>query len=234
MCRLCNFFRTVSKRPPIEERFPRPSVMGVVNVTPDSFSDGGVNLDPDVAAAAARRMRDEGAAIVDVGGESTRPGSTGVTAEEELRRVVPVLERLRGDVPVSIDTAKAEVARRARERGRAVTTTVELAGLEIFGYHGVNEDERRDGQRFLYDVWLDVGDAGASDRIEDAVDYRQVAACVREVSEASRYHLLEALAGAVADALLGRFPVAAVRVRVRKPDVRLPVEFAAVSVERSR
>ena len=115
-----------------------------------------------------------------------------------------------------------------------MTTTVELAGLEIFGYHGVNEDERRDGQRFLYDVRLDVGDAGSSDRIEDAVDYRQVAACVREVSEARRYHLLEALAGAVAEALLGRFPVAAVRVRVRKPDVRLPVDFAAVSVERSR
>src|SRR6187200_215419 len=92
----------------IEERFPRPSVMGVVNVTPDSFSDGGVNLDPDVAAAAARRMAGEGAAIVDVGGESTRPGSEGVGAEEELRRVVPVLERLGGEVPVSIDTSKAE------------------------------------------------------------------------------------------------------------------------------
>src|SRR5260370_40423529 len=78
----------------IEDRFPRPSVMGVVNVTPDSFSDGGVHLDPDVAAAAARRMVSEGAAIVDVGGESTRPGSKGVTAEEELARVVPVLERL--------------------------------------------------------------------------------------------------------------------------------------------
>ena len=124
MCRLCDFFRTVSKRPPIEERFPRPSVMGVVNVTPDSFSDGGVNLDPDVAAAAARRMREEGAAIVDVGGESTRPGSTGVTAEEELRRVVPVLERLRGDVPVSIDTAKAEVARRALELGAEMVNDV--------------------------------------------------------------------------------------------------------------
>src|SRR5579875_4020086 len=60
---------------PIEERFARPSVMGVVNVTPDSFSDGGVHLDPDVAAAAARRMVAEGAAIVDLGGESTRPGS---------------------------------------------------------------------------------------------------------------------------------------------------------------
>src|SRR5438874_8223034 len=98
---------------PIEERFPRPSVMGVVNVTPDSFSDGGLHLDPDAAAAAARRMAGEGAAIVDIGGESTRPGSEGVSADEELRRVVPVLERLGGEVPVSIDTAKAEVARRA-------------------------------------------------------------------------------------------------------------------------
>src|SRR5215467_6881227 len=101
----------------IEERFPRPSVMGVVNVTPDSFSDGGVNLDPDTAAAAARRMIEDGAAIVDVGGESTRPGSEGVSLDEELRRVVPVLERLQGDAPVSIDTAKAEVARRALALG---------------------------------------------------------------------------------------------------------------------
>jgi dihydroneopterin aldolase len=113
-------------------------------------------------------------------------------------------------------------------------TTVELAGLEVFGYHGVNEDERRDGQRFLYDVELEVGEAGSSDRVEDAVDYREVAARVREVSESGAFHLLEALAAAVADALLERFPVARVRVRVRKPDVRLPVEYAAVSVERSR
>jgi 7,8-dihydroneopterin aldolase/epimerase/oxygenase len=113
-------------------------------------------------------------------------------------------------------------------------TTIELAGLEVFGYHGVNEDERRDGQRFLYDVELDVGEAGSSDRIEDAADYREVAACVREVSESRAFHLLEALAAAVADALLERFPVARVRVRVRKPDVRLPVEHAAATVERSR
>ena len=91
--------------------------MGVVNVTPDSFSDGGVHLDPEVAAIAARRMVDEGAAIVDVGGESTRPGSDGVSAAEELRRVVPVLDRLGGDVPLSIDTSKAAVARAALERG---------------------------------------------------------------------------------------------------------------------
>jgi dihydropteroate synthase len=111
-------------RRPIEDRFPRPSVMGVVNVTPDSFSDGGVNLDPDDAAASARRMAAEGAAIVDVGGESTRPGSEGVSAEEELRRVVPVLERLEGEVPVSIDTAKAEVARRAIELGAELVNDV--------------------------------------------------------------------------------------------------------------
>jgi len=91
--------------------------MGVVNVTPDSFSDGGVNLDPDHAAASVRRMVGEGAAIVDVGGESTRPGSDGVGLDEELRRVVPVLERLAGDVPVSIDTSKAGVAGRALELG---------------------------------------------------------------------------------------------------------------------
>ena len=80
----------------IEDRFPRPSVMGVVNVTPDSFSDGGVNFAPADAVASARRMLAEGAAIVDVGGESTRPGSEGVSLDEELRRVLPVLEELRG------------------------------------------------------------------------------------------------------------------------------------------
>jgi dihydropteroate synthase len=110
-------------RPPIEERFPRPSVMGVVNVTPDSFSDGGVNFRTEDAVVSARGMVEEGAAIVDVGGESTRPGSAAVSAEEELRRVVPVLEELDG-VPVSIDTAKAEVARRALELGAELVNDV--------------------------------------------------------------------------------------------------------------
>jgi dihydropteroate synthase len=109
---------------PIEERFPRPSVMGVVNVTPDSFSDGGRHLDPGAAEAAARRMIEEGAAIVDVGGESTRPGSDGVSAEEELRRVVPVLDRLGGELPLSIDTSKAAVARAALERGTILVNDV--------------------------------------------------------------------------------------------------------------
>src|SRR5205807_2783809 len=101
-----------NERPPIEERFARPSVMGVLNVTPDSFSDGGVHLQHDAAATAGWGMLDEGAAIIDVGGESTRPGAEGVSLDEELRRVVPVLESLHG-APLSIDTAKAEVARRA-------------------------------------------------------------------------------------------------------------------------
>jgi dihydropteroate synthase len=120
---------------PIEQRFPRPSLMGIVNVTPDSFSDGGVNLDPDVAVATARRLLAEGAAIVDVGGESTRPGAGAVTLDEELRRVVPVLEQLQ-DAPVSIDTAKAEVARRALALGAELVNDVtalrgdpELAGV---------------------------------------------------------------------------------------------------------
>ena len=109
---------------PIEERFPRPSVMGVVNVTPDSFSDGGVSLRPENAVASARRMVEEGAAIVDVGGESTRPGSEPVSAEEELRRVRPVLEAVAGELPVSIDTAKAEVAREAIALGAELVNDV--------------------------------------------------------------------------------------------------------------
>jgi dihydroneopterin aldolase len=109
---------------------------------------------------------------------------------------------------------------------------VELHGLELFGYHGVLEEEQRDGQTFTYDVELGVGDGALSDRIEDAVDYRDVAAVVREVSDGRRYDLIEALAGAVADALVARFPVERVRVRVRKRPAGLPVEYSAATVER--
>jgi dihydropteroate synthase len=108
----------------IEERFPRPSVMGVVNVTPDSFSDGGVNLEPEDAVASVGQMIEDGAAIVDVGGESTRPGADPVSAEEELRRVLPVLEAVAGELAFSIDTAKAEVARRALELGAELVNDV--------------------------------------------------------------------------------------------------------------
>ncbi len=98
--------------------------MGVVNVTPDSFSDGGVNFAAADAIGAVRRMIREGAAIVDVGGESTRPGAAPVTFDEELRRVVPVLEAVGGELPVSIDTAKAGVARLAAELGAEMVNDV--------------------------------------------------------------------------------------------------------------
>jgi len=108
----------------VEQRFPRPSVMGILNVTPDSFHDGGRYAQVGEAVAAARRMTAEGAAIVDVGGESTRPGSAGVSLDGELRRVLPVLEALAGAVPVSIDTSKAEVARRAIVLGAELVNDV--------------------------------------------------------------------------------------------------------------
>jgi len=110
-------------RPSLEERFPRPAVMGVLNVTPDSFSDGGRFMAPADAIAHGRRLAAEGAAVVDVGGESTRPGADEVTADEELRRIEPVLEGLAG-IPVSIDTSKAEVARRALELGAEMVNDV--------------------------------------------------------------------------------------------------------------
>ncbi len=91
--------------------------MGVVNVTPDSFFDGGANFAPADAVATAREMMEHGAAIVDVGGESTRPGSDRTSAEEELHRLIPVLEGLDDEVPISIDTAKAEVAWQALALG---------------------------------------------------------------------------------------------------------------------
>jgi dihydroneopterin aldolase len=116
--------------------------------------------------------------------------------------------------------------------------TIELRGLELFGYHGVHAHERRDGQRFVFDVRLDVGEAAArTDRIEDAVDYRQLAAAVRALSDERAHHLLESLVVFVAEGLLERFPSAsAATVAVHKPDVTLdpPAEAAIVSAERRR
>jgi dihydropteroate synthase len=103
-----------------------PCVMGVVNVTPDSFSDGGRFLAADAALEQALTLVREGAAIVDIGGESTRPGSELVPADEELRRVLPVIEALAGSVgvPISVDTMKAEVARRALAAGATIINDV--------------------------------------------------------------------------------------------------------------
>src|SRR5271170_7942202 len=102
-----------------------PQLMGILNVTPDSFSDAGRHFDPAAAVARARGMIAEGAAIVDVGGESTRPGHLPVAEDEELRRVAPVLEALADlDAPISIDTSKAAVAREAARFGACVVNDV--------------------------------------------------------------------------------------------------------------
>lgn len=98
--------------------------------------------------------------------------------------------------------------------------TVELQGLRIHGRHGVHAHEKEQGQAFLFDVELDVGERGASDRLEDAVDYSAVARAVQDVSDARTYDLLEALATAVADELVTRFAPERVRVSVAKPDAR--------------
>ena len=107
--------------------FPRPAlIMGIVNVTPDSFSDGGEFLDPDAAVQHALQMIAEGADLIDVGGESTRPDATRVSESEELRRVLPVIERLAGksSIPISIDTMKPEVARSALRSGASMVNDV--------------------------------------------------------------------------------------------------------------
>jgi dihydropteroate synthase len=104
----------------------RPRIMGIVNVTPDSFSDGGRWLAPEAAIGHALRLADEGADMLDIGGESTRPGSEPVSVEEELRRVLPVIEALAGKVqaPISIDTRNAEVMRRAADAGARIINDV--------------------------------------------------------------------------------------------------------------
>lgn len=108
----------------------RPLIMGIVNVTPDSFSDGGKFATTDFAVEHALRLVAEGADMLDIGGESSRPGATPVSLEEEINRVVPVVERLarQVNVPISVDTTKAEVARRSLNAGAAIVNDIS-AGL---------------------------------------------------------------------------------------------------------
>ena len=110
----------------------RAAVMGIVNVTPDSFSDGGRFLDPDAAVAQGIALAGQGADVLDVGGESTRPGAAPVPADEELRRVIPVVERLAAttSVPISVDTTKAAVARAAIDAGASVVNDVSAGRLD--------------------------------------------------------------------------------------------------------
>jgi len=110
----------------------RPLVMGIVNVTPDSFSDGGRHFDAARAIAHGRQLVEEGADLLDIGGESSRPGAQSVSAEEELRRVLPVIEALAGvGVPLSVDTVKPEVMRRAAAAGASVIN--DIAALQAPG-----------------------------------------------------------------------------------------------------
>ena len=114
---------------------------------------------------------------------------------------------------------------------------IDVRGLELRGFHGALEEEQRQGQRFLFDVTLVAHDAGVrSDHLADTVDYTAVVALIREISDGHRFNLIEALAAAIAEDLLQRFPVSRVRVRVRKPEVKLdaPAEYTAATVERSR
>jgi 7,8-dihydroneopterin aldolase/epimerase/oxygenase len=115
-----------------------------------------------------------------------------------------------------------------------VTILVELSGLEIFGRHGLLPEERS-GQTFLYDIEVETSDAALSDRIDDAVDYREVAELVRVVSDGKRFDLLEPLAAAIADVLVARFDAQRVKVRVRQPTpYGVPAAWAAATVERKR
>jgi dihydropteroate synthase len=103
----------------------KPLVMGVVNVTPDSFSDGGRYFDARAAVAHARRLADDGADLIDIGGESTRPGSAPVSEEEEMRRVIPVLEGISLEIPVSVDTRRPRVMKAALAAGASMINDVE-------------------------------------------------------------------------------------------------------------
>ncbi len=163
---------------------PEPArIMGIVNVTPDSFSDGGEFLDPQRAIAHGRELAAEGADVLDIGGESTRPGAEGVTAEQELVRVGPVVDALAGDggPPISIDTSKLAVAEAALNAGAAMVNDVtalrtepELAGLcaqrgcEVVLMH-MQGEPRTMQENPTYDDVVDDVKAFLAERIEFAL-----------------------------------------------------------------
>jgi dihydroneopterin aldolase len=114
---------------------------------------------------------------------------------------------------------------------------IQIEGLELKGFHGALAEEKKKGQRFLFDIELVAHDAGVrSDKLQDTVDYTEVVECVRAVSEATNFNLIEALAASIADSLLERFPISRARVRVRKPEVKLDatVDFTAAVANRTR
>ncbi len=147
-------------------------VMGILNVTPDSFSDGGVHFDQSKALHAAMQMEEDGARIIDIGGESTRPGAEAVSAAEESERVIPVIEeiRRRSDVAISIDTTKAQVARAALDAGADIINDVSAlrrdpampplaasAGVPVVLMHMRGEPRTMQQMTHYDDVVADVG-----------------------------------------------------------------------------
>src|SRR5215212_9595118 len=159
-----------------------PLLMGIVNVTPDSFSDGGRFLDPEAAIRHGRQLAAEGADILDIGGESTRPGADPVELDEELRRVVPVVEQLSSlDLRISIDTMKARVAREAIDAGASVVNDVSAlrfdpelvgvvadAGADLVLMHMLGEPRTMQDDPRYDDVVADVK-AFLEERLEHAV-----------------------------------------------------------------
>ena len=126
-----NHIPTPIKIGPVEFDFSRTYIVGILNCTPDSFSDGGRYLDPELASKHALRMIAEGADIIDIGGESTRPGAEPISLDEELNRVLPVIEKIRAksDIPISIDTYKSDVAKAAVKRGANLIN--DISGLRF-------------------------------------------------------------------------------------------------------
>ena len=140
--------------------------MGILNVTPDSFSDGGCFLDPDTAVVHGRRMAAEGAAVIDVGGESTRPGAAEVEVDEEIRRVLPVVEALSEEMRVSIDTTKPEVARAAVGAGASLINDVSASLWPVAAELGVG--------------WVAMHRQGDPHTMQDAPTYDDVVSEVRD------------------------------------------------------
>ncbi len=173
---------------------PRRALMGVVNVTPDSFSDGGRYFDAPAAIAHGLALAEAGAAVLDVGGESTRPGAEPVDADEELRRVLPVVRALVADagVPVSIDTTKAAVARSALEAGASMVNDVS---------GGTSDGEMLSTVADADAAYVAMHTRGTPRTMKDQAHYGDV---VREVGEALRTRVERALASGIdARSILG-------------------------------
>jgi dihydropteroate synthase len=173
----------VAAAPALRDRYPAPSLMGVVNVTPDSFSDAGRFLDPALAIEEGLRHVAEGAAIVDIGGESTRPGSEGISVELELERVLPVIEGIRAaaGIAISIDTSKAVVADAAIRAGASMVndvtalgdpgmaTLVAESGVDLCLMHMLGTPRTMQADPRYDDVVAEVAD-WLCDRVERACD----------------------------------------------------------------